>query len=162
MKENEPDVIPVNNYAKAGSFWGLNLARVGFDEIAGRNIPGGIRIARITSYNVCYTKLLRAEASDLYDIKMESAAIIRKAAHTLLLQYHHLKLFGFEEVEYYEMVRDLIEEYRLLFIDWVGSFDQTNYVVDRWGLFNPPGVGPNDKNPDDDLPFNIDDFEFDG
>jgi len=44
LKENEPDVIAVNNYAKAGSFWGLNLARVGFDEIAGRNIPGVIRI----------------------------------------------------------------------------------------------------------------------
>ncbi len=116
----------------------------------------------LTNALLLMVKVAGAEASDLYDIKMESAAIIRKAAHTLLLQYHHLKLFGFEEVEYYEMVRDLIEEYRLLFIDWVGSFDQTNYVVDRWGLFNPPGVGPNDKNPDDDLPFNIDDFEFDG
>jgi len=115
----------------------------------------------LTNALLLMVKVAGAEAADLYDIKMESAAIIRKAAHTLLLQYHHLKLFGFEEVEYYEMVRDLIEEYRLLFIDWVGSFDQTNYVVDRWGLFNPPGVGPNDKNPDDDLPFNIDDFEFD-
>lgn len=45
LKENESDVIAINNHAKAGSFWGLNLARLGFDEIAGRNIPGVIRIS---------------------------------------------------------------------------------------------------------------------
>jgi hypothetical protein len=53
---------------------------------------------------------------------------------------------------------DLIEEYRLLFIDWVAGFDKWNYYIDRWGLFNPPGVGPFDKDPDNDIPFNPDDF----
>jgi len=51
------------------------------------------------------------------------------------------------------MVRDLIEEYRLLFIEWVAGFDKWDYVIDRWGLFNPPGIGPFDKDPDDDIPF---------
>jgi len=64
---------------------------------------------------------------------------------------------GFEYVEYYQLVRDLIEEYRLLFIDWVAGFNQWEYIIDRWGLFNPPGVGPFDKDPDDDIPFNPDD-----
>jgi len=98
-------------------------------------------------------KLAGAEAGELYDIKMENAAIIRKAARDLMIQQHSLKSFGFEYVEYYQMVKDLIEEYRLLFIDWVAGFDKWNYVIDRWGLFNPPGVGPFDKDPDDDIPF---------
>lgn len=115
----------------------------------------------LTNALLLMIKVAGAEAAEYYDVKMEGAAIIRKAAQTLLLQHQQLKLHGFEEVEYYQMVRELIEEYRLLFIDWVASFDQTHYVVDRWGLFNPPGIGPNDKNPDDDLPFNLDDFEFD-
>jgi hypothetical protein len=42
-------------------------------------------------------------------------------------------------------------KYRLLFIDWVAGFDKWNYVIDRWGLFNPPGVGPFDKDPDEDI-----------
>lgn len=46
------------------------------------------------------------------DLRMENAAIIRKCARDL-------------------MVRQQIEEFRLLFIDW--------------GLFNPPGVGPHDE-----------------
>ncbi len=69
-------------------------------------------------------------------------------------------MFGFEEVEYFEIVRDLIEEYRLLFIDWVAGFGQLDYIIDRWGLFNPLGVGSFDHDPDDDIPFDPDNFDF--
>jgi len=99
-------------------------------------------------------KIAGAEAAGLYDIRMENAAIIRKAARDLIVQQHSLDMFGFEYVEYYQIIRDLIEEYRLLFIEWVAGFDKWDYLIDRWGLFNPPGVGPFDKDPDDDIPFN--------
>jgi hypothetical protein len=82
-------------------------------------------------------KVAGAEAAELYDLKMENAAIIRKAARDLLVQQHSLDMFGFEFVEYYQIVRDLIEEYRLLFIEWVAGFDKWDYIIDRWGLFNP-------------------------
>lgn len=98
-------------------------------------------------------KVAGAEAAGLYDLKMENAAIIRKAARDLMVQQHSLESFGFEYVEYWQMVRDLIEEYRMLFLDWVAGFDKWDYIIDRWGLFNPPGVGPFDKDPDDDIPF---------
>jgi len=99
-------------------------------------------------------KVAGAEAGQLYDIKMEAAAIIRKAAQNLMIQNHSLEMFNFEHVEYFEIVRNLLEDYRLLFIDWVSKFDKWNYIIDRWGLFNPPGVGPFDHDPDDDIPFN--------
>ena len=97
-------------------------------------------------------KVNGAEGAGLYDIKMENAAIIRKAARDLMLHNHSLEMFGFKYADYYDIVRDLIEEYRLLFIRWVESFDPWEYTIDRWGLFNPPGVGPHDKDPDDDIP----------
>lgn len=103
-------------------------------------------------------KIAGAENAELYDLKMEAAAIIRKAARDLMIQNHSLKAFGFKDVEYYQIVRNLIEEYRILFIEWVAGFDKTNYIIDRWGLFNPLGIGPFDKDPDDDIPFNPDDF----
>jgi len=100
-----------------------------------------------------FVKVAGAVAAGLFDLKMENAAIIRKAARDLMVQNHSLDAFGFEYVEYYQLVRDLIEEYRLLFIDWAAGFDKWDYIIDRWGLFNPPGVGPFDKDPDDDIPF---------
>jgi len=99
-------------------------------------------------------KVAGATGGQLYDIKMECAAIIRKAARELMIQNHSLEMFGFEHVEYYQIVRNLIEEYRLLFIDWVAGFDKWDYIIDRWGLFNPPGISPFDKDPVDDIPFN--------
>ena len=106
-------------------------------------------------------KIAGTSNAGLYDLKMEAAAIIRKAARDLIVQYHSLEMFGFKEVEYFKIVRNLVEEYRLLFIDWVAGFDKWDYIIDRWGLFNPPGVGPFDKDPDDDIPFDKDDLPFD-
>jgi len=98
-------------------------------------------------------KIARAEAVELYDLKMEAATFIRKAANDLKVMNHSLEVFGFEHTEYFQIIRNLIEEYRILFIDWVGKFDKWNYIIDRWGLFNPPGVTPFDKDVDDNIPF---------
>ncbi|MBL4585800.1 MAG: hypothetical protein JKX84_01885 [Flavobacteriales bacterium] len=111
----------------------------------------------LDSYNLS-VKVAGAEGGDLYDLRMENASIIRKSARELVVNTHALDMFGFKHPEYYPLIREAVEEYRLLFIDWVAGFDQWNYIIDRWGLFNPPGVGPHDKNPDDDIPFDPNDF----
>lgn len=104
-------------------------------------------------------KIAGAEAVELYDLKMENATIIRKAARELYVQAGSLR---FEEAisdqDYIHLLRKEIDEFRLLFIDWVAGFDVWNYIKDNWGLFNPPGVNAHDKDPDDDIPFNPDDF----
>ncbi|WP_181306338.1 hypothetical protein [Rufibacter sp. XAAS-G3-1] len=94
-------------------------------------------------------KVVGAEAADLYDLRMENATLIRKAAQDLLSHCHSLEMFGFKEVHYFQLLRDAVEEYRLLFVDWVQGFDPWNYVTDRWGLFNPPGIQPHDTEEDD-------------
>ena len=94
-------------------------------------------------------KIAGAESGDLYDIRMENAAIVRKAARELLVNTHGLEMFGFKETHYFQLLRDALEEYRPLFVEWVQGFDQWNYTIDRWGLFNPPGVGADDVDPDD-------------
>jgi hypothetical protein len=107
-------------------------------------------------------KISGAEAVDLYDIKMENATIIRKCARELYVRAGSLRFEeDIKDKEYIELLPNEIEEFRLLFIDWVASFDQWNYIIDRWELFNPPGVSAHDKDPDDDIPFNPKDF-FEG
>ncbi len=93
-------------------------------------------------------KIAGAEGGNLYDIRMECATIIRKSAMTLYVSVHSLRDAGFEYMEYYTLVRQKIEEFRLLFIDWVAGFDKNHYIVDRWGLFNPEGVSPFDDSED--------------
>lgn len=88
-------------------------------------------------------KIAGAEGSGLYDLRMENAAIIRKAARELVVGFRGLQIFGWKEP------RDL----HLLRIDRIAGCDRQNHIIDRWGLFDPPGVGPFDKDPDDDIPF---------
>lgn len=108
-------------------------------------------------------KIAGAEGVDLYDIKMENAAVIRKCAREIYVQCNSFLIFGddFKEAEYLDILRAEIEEFRVLFAEWVKTFDQWDYIIDRWGLFNPPGVNYDDPDPDDDLPFDnpLDDFE---
>jgi hypothetical protein len=112
-----------------------------------------VKYEMLSDARMLTVKIAGATAGQLYDIKMEAATLIRKSANSLMIQNHSLEMFGFEHVAYFQIVRDLLEEYRLLFIDWVSKFDHWDYVIDRWGLFNPPGVGPFDHDPDDDIPF---------
>ncbi len=87
-------------------------------------------------------KIAGAYHTELYDLKMEAATIIRKSARDLVAMSNSLKMFGFNEMEYFSIVRELVEEYRLLFIDWIESFNPWDYIIDDWGLFNPPGIKP--------------------
>jgi len=104
-------------------------------------------------------KIAGAHGIELYDLKMENATIIRKAARDLYVQAGSLRFEeSIQDKDYIYLLRDEIEEFRLLFVDWVENFDVWNYIKDDWGLFNPPGVSAHDKDPDTDIPFNPDDF----
>ena len=49
------------------------------------------------------TKVSGAAVMDMYDLKMESATLIRKAARDLMVQNHALEMYGFKEVDYFQM-----------------------------------------------------------
>jgi len=103
-------------------------------------------------------KISGAEAVEMYDLKMENAAIIRKAAREIMTDCTGLKIGGYKSTDYLNLLRNEIEEFRVLFAEWVKTFDPWNYNIDRWGLFNPPGVDYDTHDPDDDIPFNPNDF----
>lgn len=104
-------------------------------------------------------KIAGASGKDmLYDIKMENATIIRKSARELLTDIQGIEMYGYKDFEYLDILRTEIEEFRILFAQWIQTFDTWNYSIDRWGLFNPPGINFDDHDPDDDLPLSNNDF----
>ncbi|MDQ1162650.1 hypothetical protein QE422_003018 [Chryseobacterium sp. SORGH_AS 447] len=109
---------------------------------------------------VILAKICGAEAVKLYDIKMENAAIIRKASRDIMVSGNNLEMLGFTDAKYYKLIRNLIEEFRVLFVDWVAGFNPKHFIVDDWGLFNPPGISPDYIQRDDELDFLNDDDEL--
>ncbi|MET3732974.1 hypothetical protein [Moheibacter stercoris] len=90
-------------------------------------------------------KIAGAEGGDIYDIRMENAAIIRKAAREISVTLGYLDLGRLEENEYTDLIRLEIENFKVLFREWLKTFDPWNYVLDDWGLFNPPGIDYEDE-----------------
>lgn len=87
-------------------------------------------------------KIAGAEGGDIYDLRMENAALIRKAARELVVGLRGLEMFGFDEPRYFDLLREEMEEFRKLFVAWVAAFDKKRFITDDWGLFNPPGINP--------------------
>ncbi|HBC03749.1 MAG TPA: hypothetical protein PKH16_10845 [Aequorivita sp.] len=110
------------------------------------------------SSTIIPAKIMGAESVELYDIKMENAAIIRKAARELATYTHGIEMTGFKDTEYLDLLRKEVEEFRILFAEWVKTFNPWDYIIDRWGLFNPPGINYDDHDPDDDIPFDPNNF----
>ncbi|MFV5684433.1 hypothetical protein ACM55I_03215 [Flavobacterium sp. GB2R13] len=103
-------------------------------------------------------KIAGAEAGELYSIRMQNAAIIREHAMHLYVQVGSLRLHkNYKELEYVALIRKELNNFRLLFMEWVGRFDTNNHIWDEWGLFNPQGAIPpseQDKTSDNHFDFN--------
>lgn len=127
------------------------------DEIEGEMIES--YASRIVENSIIIpSKIIGAEDSEIYDLRMENAAFIRKAAREILTCCTGLQLCGYQEGDFIDLLRSEISDFRILFAEWVKTFDKRNYIIDRWGLFNPPGVNYDDPDPMNDLPFDPDDF----
>ena len=78
-------------------------------------------------------KIAGAEGGDLYFIRMENAVLIKVAARNLLVNTNYLRSENLCPEEYIQLLRNEIDEFRLLFIDWVNTFDRLNGRDDEWG-----------------------------
>lgn len=86
---------------------------------------------------VINAKIRGAEAGDLYRIRMENAVIIKVHAVSIRNIMHTYEMLGVGNTEYLELIRNEIEAFRLVFVEWVNSFDRFNDLdEDEWGLFN--------------------------
>lgn len=128
------------------------------DEYRAAMVKDNIRYLRENSMIIPAKIAGAADEDQIYDLRMENAAIIRKAARELITDARGIQMHGFKDTEYLDLLRNEIEEFRILFAEWVKTFDCWNYIIDRWGLFNPPGINYDDHDPDDDIPFDPSDF----
>lgn len=102
-------------------------------------------------------KIAGAEGGDLYSIRMQKAAIIREHAMHLYVQVGSLRMHkNYKELEYIQLIRKELNDFRLLFIEWVARFNTNNHIWDDWGLFNPPGAIP----PSEKDFYSENDFDF--
>lgn len=79
-------------------------------------------------------KIMGASVVDLYILQMENASIIRTNARQLMEQIGFAVLMGFADESYKKVIQEGMNEFRLLFKNWVNTFQKDDYE-DEWGLF---------------------------
>ena len=137
----KPEDLPI--YRKGEEIFHLTTSIVGLIP-EDNALLQHLREIMLTDAAMLTVKVAGAMGADVYDMQMENAVLIRKAARDLLTNCTALKMYGFEEFTYLPLLRNAIEEYRVLFVAWVATFDPWNYIWDDWGLFNPPGATKQD------------------
>jgi hypothetical protein len=77
---------------------------------------------------------IRSAATGIYMMQMENAVIIRKNAQFIQSGILLLIEEGAISEEHGQIIRTEIDTFRLLFIDWVSTFQKDEFE-DEWGLF---------------------------
>jgi len=84
------------------------------------------------------SKIAGAEGGDLYSLRMESAVLIKLAACELKTQTNMLRMDNLTDSEYIQLLRDEVDNFKPLFIEWVKGFDPNDDINDGWLYIMPP------------------------
>lgn len=117
---------------KANEIVSLTHALVGSLDEARKELYGGMMME--DAMVIC-AKFAGAQGVDDFILKMENATIMKVHARHLNSMTYQLAMEETHAEEHLQLLREAIDEFRLLFVEWVKSFDSAERYDDGWGLF---------------------------
>jgi hypothetical protein len=79
-------------------------------------------------------KIAAAEGGELYHIRMECAYQIKIAAKELLTNARLCEMDNLTDKRYLDLLRTLIDEFRVYFAEWTKTFNPANDIDDGWKI----------------------------
>jgi hypothetical protein len=79
-------------------------------------------------------KIAGAEGGGLYSLRMQNAVLIKLAVQDMFNAISFASMVEINEEDYVDLMRDKIDEFRLVFNDWVRGFDKTYDIPDNWAI----------------------------
>ncbi len=117
---------------KAKDILALTRALVGSLDEARRELYGSLMLQ---DSMLISAKFAAAESSSDYVSKMEKAVFIKVHAKNLKAITYQLAVEETHAEEHLELLRTAIEEYRILFKEWLKNLDPSDKLDDGWGMF---------------------------
>lgn len=117
---------------KALEIVSLTHALVGSLDEARKELYGGMMMEDAT---VMSAKFAAAEGVNDFILKMENATIMKVHARHLNAMTYQLAMEETHAEEHLNLLREAIEEFKVLFVAWVKNFDTSDRRDDGWGLF---------------------------
>jgi hypothetical protein len=122
--------LPV--YKKAQELF--DLAEIIADSLKEDEMKEHLAAQMFTNAALVQAKIAGAEGGGLYSLRMQNAVLIKLAVQDMFNAVSFASMVEINEEDYVDLMRDKVEEFRLVFIDWIRSFDKTYDIPDNWAI----------------------------
>jgi hypothetical protein len=122
--------LPV--YQKAQELF--DLAEVIADALKEDEMKEHLATQMFTNAAMVQAKIAGAEGGGLYSLRMQNAVLIKLAVQDMLNAVSFASMVEINEEDYVDLMRDKVDEFRLVFNDWIRSFDKTYDIPDNWAI----------------------------
>lgn len=117
---------------KAKDILGLTRALVGSLDEARKELYGGIMMEDCM---ILSAKFAGAQGVKAYSLKMEMAVLMKIHAKNLASMTYQLEIEETHAQEHLNLLREAVEDYRILFLEWIADFEKDKNYDDGWGIF---------------------------
>ena len=83
---------------------------------------------------IVQAKIAGAEGGGLYSLRMQNAVVIRIAVQDMFNAVAASAMMDVNEEDYVDLMREKVEEFRLVFVDWIRGFDKSYDIPDNWAI----------------------------
>ncbi|MEM7101784.1 MAG: hypothetical protein AAF502_01560 [Bacteroidota bacterium] len=80
------------------------------------------------------SKIARAEGEDWYSNRLDNATLIKLAAKELIAQVDLCRSLELTDCDYLDLVDTEMDKFRMVFLEWVASFNEDNDMIDEWSF----------------------------
>jgi hypothetical protein len=122
--------LPV--YQKAQELF--DLAEVIADALKEDEMKEHLAAQMFSNAALIQAKIAGAEGGGLYTLRMQNAVLIKLATQDMFNAVSFASMVEINEEDYVDLMRDKIDEFRLVFNEWVRGFDKTYDIPDNWAI----------------------------
>ncbi|HEY4327391.1 MAG TPA: hypothetical protein VGN20_25635 [Mucilaginibacter sp.] len=79
-------------------------------------------------------KIAGAEGGGTYSIRMQNAVLIKLAVQDMFNATSFASMIKINKEDYVDLMRDKVEEFRIVFVEWIRGFDKTYDIPDNWAI----------------------------
>ncbi len=83
---------------------------------------------------IVQAKIAGAEGGGLYSLRMQNAVVIKIAVQGMFNAVAFASMMKINEKDYTDLMRVKVDEFRLVFNDWIRGFDKTYDIPDNWAI----------------------------
>jgi hypothetical protein len=112
----------------------FDLADVIAESLKEDSMKEHLAVQMCSNAALIQAKIAGAEGGSLYSLRMQNAVIIKLAVQDMFNAVSFASMVKINEEDYVQLMREKVEEFRLVFVEWIRGFDKTYDIPDNWAI----------------------------